>query len=391
MSDSYIRLSTPFITGNEIKYIKECLNSGWVATGDYIEKFEKIIASHVGASYAVACVNGTTGLYLSLQLAGIGIDEEVIVPTLTFISPVNVVRHLMAEPIFMDCDDFMNLDPDKLEDFCSRECQMTARGLKNKKTDKIIRAIIPVHIFGNPCRMGPIMEVADKYNLKVIEDATESLGSFYTEGIYGGKYTGTIGNFGVFSFNGNKIITTGGGGMIVTDDEKMAERAKYLANQAKDDPIRYVHNEIGYNFRLSNIQAAMGVAQMEKLDEFITIKKRNYELYLSLLQNVEGLSLLGIPSGTSPNYWFYSLIVEKEKYGMGRDELLKALEDRKIQSRPLWHLNHLQKPYLDCQSYRIEKALWFNERVLNIPCSSNLTEKEVEFVVSTLKELKKSG
>jgi len=384
-----ISLSAPFFNGNEWKYVKECIDTGWVSSaGKYVEKFEKAVCAFTGAKYAVACMNGTVGLQIALQLAGVGVNNEVIVPTLTFIATVNVVRYLNAEPVFMDCDDFMNIDPEKIAEFCEKECKMDCEGLRNKTSGRIIKAIIPVHIFGNPCDMPRIMEIAKKYNLKVIEDATESMGSYYSEGTYKNKFTGTIGDIGVYSFNGNKIITTGGGGMIITNDKKLAEKARYLITQAKDDPVRYIHNEIGYNFRMTNIQAALGVAQLEQLNDFIERKRRNYEVYKRELRDVEGITLLGIPKGTRPNYWLYSLIVEKEKYGLERDKLMQKLEEEGIQTRPIWYLNHLQKPYLSNQSYKIEKAFFFLQRVLNIPSSSNLSEKEIKRVVRSIKKLK---
>jgi len=303
---------------------------------------------------------------------------------LTFIAPVNAVKYLNAEPVFMDCDDYMNIDPEKIEAFCKYKSEITDKGLRNKKSGRIIKAIIPVHIFGNPCNMVHIIEIAKKYNLKVIEDATESMGSYYTEGVYKNKFTGTIGNLGVYSFNGNKIITTGGGGMIITDNEELARKAKYLTTQAKDDAVNFIHNEIGYNFRLTNIQAAMGVAQLEQLNNFIRIKKKNYELYKEKFKNIKELEIMEIPEGTSPNYWFYSLIINREKNV--RDELIEKLDDRGIQTRPLWYLNHMQKPYINNQSYKIEKALWFWERVLNIPSSSNLTEEDIKKVTETIKD-----
>lgn len=385
----FINLSIPVLQGNEWKYAKDCISTGWIAEGKYIEKFENNICKYVGAKYGIACMNGTAGLQIALHLVGVKTDDEVIVPTLTFIAPVNTVKYLYAEPVFMDCDDYMNMDPEKLEDFCKNECKTTNAGLKNKKSGRIVKAVIPVHIFGNPCDITGIMDVGRKYNLRVIEDATESLGAYYTEGIYENKFTGTIGDFGVYSFNANKIITTGGGGMILTNDEKMAGKARYLINQAKDDPVRYIHNEIGYNFRFTNLQAAMGVAQMEELESFIKIKKRNYELYKEKLKDVDGISLLGVPKGTRPNYWFYSLIIDKEKYGIDREELMQKLEKEGIQARPVWYLNHKQKPYLNNQSYKIERAFWFWERVLNIPCSTNLSENEVKKVCLTIKRLKR--
>jgi len=383
---SFIPLSEPNITGNAWKYVKECLDTGWVSSaGAYVETFEKKLCGFTGAKYAVAVVNGTSGLQVALQLSGVEAGDEVIVPTLTFIAPVNAVRYLGAEPVFMDCDSFMNLDSVKLGEFLKTSCRKSAKGTVNRKTGRLIKAILPVHVFGNPCDMVAIMSIARKYGLKVIEDATESLGSYYTAGKYKGRHTGTIGDFGVYSFNGNKIVTTGSGGMLVTADKKMAEKAKYLTTQAKDDAVRYVHNEVGYNFRMTNIQAALGVSQLEQLPAFIKYKKENYAAYKKALAGVTGLELLGVPADTSPNYWFYSLIINKTTFGLDREALMAALAKAGIQSRPVWHLNHLQKPYKGSQAFKITRAGGFVERVLNIPCSTGLTKAQVACVARAIK------
>lgn len=369
--------------------MKRCLDTGWVSSaGKCIDEFEQNICKYVGARYAVACVNGSAGLQVALELIGVAPGDEVIVPTLTFIAPVNAVRYRGAEPVFMDCDDHMNLDCDKLNEFCQKECKITGVGLKNKKSGRPIKAIVPVHIFGNPCDMEGLMRVAQRYGLKVIEDSAESIGAFYVRGSYKGRFAGTIGDVGVFSFNGNKIITCGGGGALVTDNPAYAKKAKYLTNQAKDDSVRYIHNHIGYNFRLTNIQASLGLAQLENLRAFINRKKANYENYKKLLNNIKGISLMEIPEGTSPNYWFYSLIIDKKRYGLGRDELMRRLAERNIQTRPIWYLNHRQRPYRNNQAYRIEKAVWFWERVLNIPCSTNLKGRQVRAVAEAIRMLR---
>jgi perosamine synthetase len=352
--------------------------------------FEDRLSSYTGARHAVACVNGTAGLQVALRLCGVGPGDEVIVPTVTFIAPVNAARYLGAEPVFMDCDDFLNLDAAKFDDFCRCECRRTKAGLRNRSSGRIIKAVVPVHVFGNPCDMEGIMATARRYGLKVVEDATESLGSFYRGDRWNGRHTGTIGHMGVFSFNGNKIITTGGGGMLVTDDSQLAERALYLTTQAKDDPIRYVHNEVGYNFRLTNIQAAVGVAQLERLPEILRRKKRNYETYRDLFKGVPGTEFLGVPPGTGPNHWFYSLLVDRRRFGRGRDEVMEALSRRGIQARPLWRLNNLQRPYRRCQAYRIEKAPGFEARLLNLPCSPGLSEAQIERVVAAVAALGRS-
>ena len=239
-----------------------------LSVGSYVTRFEEMVAHYVGTKYAVVTVNGTSALHVSLLAIGIQPEDEVIVPTLTFIAPVNVIKYCGAHPVFMDCDeDTLCVDVQKISDFISEECVSRNGHTYNRKTGRRLRAIIPVHIFGHPTDMDDLVDVCFKNNIDIIEDATESLGSEYK-----GKKTGSFGKIGCFSFNGNKIITTGGGGMIVMDDENLAKRARHLTTQAKSDPFAYDHDEIGYNYRLTNIQAAMGVAQMEKVEEFIEIK-----------------------------------------------------------------------------------------------------------------------
>lgn len=388
MSKTRIPLSEPWISGNEWKYVRECLDTNWVSSaGKFVEKFESAIRRKFGVKRAVACMNATSGLFLALKVAGVGPRDEVIVPTLTFISPVNAVRYLGAEPVFMDCDDYMNIDPEKIDEFCRKECKTASNGLVNKRTGRPVKAIVPVHIFGNPCDMDRIMPIARKYRLKVIEDAAESIGASYTKGTHSGRFTGTIGDLGVYSFNGNKIITSGGGGMVVSNNIALAEKARYLANQAKDDPVRYMHEEVGYNFRLTNMQAALGLAQLERLEGLIKAKKRNYALYKRMLEGTAGVEILGTPEGTSPNYWFYSLIVEKKGFGMDRDAVMKHLQVKGIQTRPVWYLNHLQRPYRGNRAYRIEKAPRFWRTVLNLPCNANLKREQIKYVTSAIRGL----
>jgi len=235
--------------------------------------------------------------------------------------------------------------------------------------------------------MEAVMAIARQYRLKVIEDATESLGSYYSSGTYQRKFTGTLGDVGVYSFNGNKIITTGGGGMIVTNNKVLAQKAKYLTNQAKDDPVRYIHRQIGYNFRLTNLQAALGLAQLKKLKNFIHTKKDNYALYCKLLNSIKGLRMLAAPGGTNPNYWFYSLLVDRKEFGIDREKLMLGLAKRKIQARPIWYLNHWQEPYRVNQAYKIENAPQFWKITLNLPCSTGLEERQVVYIASVIRKL----
>ena len=385
-----INLSVPNLSMDILDNLKECLESGWVSTGGrFIPEFETKVKYYMKTKFAAGVQSGTAGLHMSLQVLGVQRDEEVFVPTLTFIAAVNPTTYLGASPIFIDCDDSLCMDPLKLEKFCSEECDFKEGVLVNKKTNKKIRALVIVHVFGNMADMEKIMDIAKKYNLKVLEDATEALGTYYTEGRYKGKYAGTIGDIGVLSFNANKIITTGGGGMVVGDNEELVEKVRFLSSQAKKDTLYFIHDEIGYNYRMLNLQAALGTSQIDQLESFIETKIKNYEIYKEELEKIEGLEILPFVEGIRANHWFYSLKIDKKKYGIGRDELLQKLVDAGIQTRPIWGLIHQQKPYATCQSYEIEKALYYYDRILNLPCSSNLTEKEVYQVIEKIKEFKK--
>jgi perosamine synthetase len=387
--NSFIPLSVPTIKGNEWKYVKECLDTAWVSSaGQYVERFEKDICQFTGSKYAVACVNGTSALHIALKLAGVQPCDEVIVPTITFIAPVNTIRYLGAEPVFMDCDNFFNIDIVKTREFIEQETEYKKGLTVNKATGKTIRAIIPIHMFGNAVDMEGILSICNDRNIVIVEDATESLGTRYTEGSIKNKHTGTIGQLGCYSFNGNKIITTGGGGMIVTNDIEYAKKAKYYTTQAKDDEVRFVHNEVGYNYRLTNIQAALGVAQLERLLDFINIKNENYNFYKEKINKIAGLCLAEVPGYATNNHWMYPLLIDKEKYGMDRETLMKYLSENSIQTRPLWFLNHLQKPYIKCQNYKIEKANELLGKTLNIPCSTNLTKKDILKIVKILMNAK---
>lgn len=384
-----IPLSVPNLKGRELEYVTKAIEEEWVSTGGpYVNDFENSIAAYVKADGAVACQNGTSGLHTALLLCEVTGADEVIVPTLTFIAAVNPVRYIGAEPLFMDCDDSLTMDADKLDEFCRRECSFIGGRLVNNRTKKQIKVVLVVHVFGNMADMEKIMTVAARYNLKVVEDATEAIGTCYTEGKYSGRFAGTIGTVGVYSFNGNKIITTGGGGMIVSGDAGLLRKARHLTTQAKSDELYYTHDEVGYNYRMTNLQAALGLAQLEQLEGFIETKARNYHTYKRKIEEVGGLSLLGFKQGIRPNYWFYSLLIDKAAYGLDRDELLKRLAGLKIQTRPVWGLIHEQKPYLHNQAYRIEKAGIYRDKILNIPCSTNLTEADIDVVVEALKSVK---
>lgn len=385
----FVPLSIPNFNGNEKKYVDDALEQGWVSTGGaYITRLEQQLAEFLKVDRAAACQSGTSGLHLALVECGVQPGDMVIVPALTFIAAVNPVRYQFAEPVFMDCDESLCLDPEKLAEFCEKECKLEAQQLVHKKSGRVVKAVIVVHVFGNLADMEAIMSIAGEYHLKVVEDATEALGSHYTAGKLAGRYAGTIGDFGVYSFNGNKIITTGGGGAVTARCADEVEHLKYLSTQAKDDPQFYIHNEIGYNYRMTNLQAALGVAQMEKLQQFIETKHRNYILYKERFQDASFGTLLPFREGTCSNQWFYSLQLREDRL-QGKDmrDIIGALQERGVQTRAIWGLIHEQKPYRQNIAYKIEKAPCYSATVLNIPSSTQLTEEDICYAAEQITEV----
>lgn len=386
MAGKFIPLSVPNLKGRELEYVTHAVETEWVSTaGPYVNEFENKLAAYVGAPGAVSCQNGTAGLHIALLLCGVKPGDLVLVPTVTFIAAVNPVRYLGAEPVFIDCDDSLCMDPLKLERFCREECRVQDGALYHKASGKRVPALAVVHVFGNMADMETMMRVAGEFHLKVVEDATEALGTKYITGTYAGRFAGTMGTMGVYSFNGNKIITTGGGGMIVSQDTGLLQKAKHLTTQAKADPENFIHDEIGYNYRLTNLQAALGLAQLEQLETFIAVKHRNYELYREKLSAVPGLSILEFREGIRSNYWFYSLYVQAS-YPKKPAELMAYLKKRGIQTRPIWGLIHEQLPYQGSMAYEIERSVDYWKHVVNLPCSTNLTEEDVEQVAAAIRE-----
>ena len=385
----FVPLSIPNFNGNEKKYVDDALEQGWVSTGGaYITRLEQQLAEFLKVDKAAACQSGTSGLHLALVECGVQPGDMVIVPALTFIAAVNPVRYQFAEPVYMDCDESLCLDPEKLAEFCEKECKLEAQQLVHKKSGRVVKAVIVVHVFGNLADMEAIMSIAGEYHLKVVEDATEALGSHYTAGKLAGRYAGTIGDFGVYSFNGNKIITTGGGGAVTARCADEVEHLKYLSTQAKDDPQFYIHNEIGYNYRMTNLQAALGVAQMEELQQFIETKHRNYILYKERFQDASFGTLLPFREGTCSNQWFYSLQLREDRL-QGKDmrDIIGALQERGVQTRAIWGLIHEQKPYRQNIAYKIEKAPCYSATVLNIPSSTQLTEEDICYAAEQITEV----
>ncbi len=380
-----IPLSVPNMCGDELENLRECIDTGWLSTsGKYVEIFEKKMSDFVGSKHAIGCMSGTAALHVSLRLLGVKPQDEVIVPSLTFISPVHAIIYNFASPIFMDCDDYYNLDVSKTMDFIKNETYFENGSTYNKKSKKKITAIIPIHIWGNAVWLEDLIKLCDERNIKVLEDASESVGTFYTEGNYSKKHTGTIGSIGCLSFNANKIMTTGGGGMIITDDDYIAEKAHYLVSQAKDDPLRYIHNEVGYNYRLTNLHAAIGVSQISRLQDFLKRKKDIYKKYVEELNKIDGLEMALLPKYSNNNHWLSILQISK-KYPLTTEELIENLNNKGIQVRPVWHLNHLQKHLKHYESYKIEKASKLVNMSICLPSSSNLNEIDLNFVINSLK------
>ena len=384
----FIPLCIPNFEGNERKYVDDAIDQGWVSTGGaYITKLEEEMAKFLHTDNVAACQSGTSALHLSLVQSGVQPGDVVLVPPLTFIAAVNPVKYQFAQPIFIDCDDSFCMDPVKLREFCEQECDFADGKLTYKANGAQVKALVVVHVFGNMADMESIMDIAHKYGIKVIEDATEALGTCYTSGRYAGKYAGTIGDFGAFSFNGNKIITTGGGGAVTANKSETVDHIRFLSTQAKTDPHYYIHDEIGYNYRMTNIQAALGVAQMEELPEFIRRKQANFDKYAKLFENYELGEIVPFREGISSNKWFYSLKINRERITAEMREIITRLQDNGIQTRAIWGLINEQKPYLNETTYKLEKAPYYAERILNIPSSTPLNDEEIETVVSEIKQL----
>ena len=385
----FIPLSVPNFEGNERKYVDDAIDQGWVSTGGaYITKLEQQLAQFLHTDNVAACQSGTSALHLSLVEAGVKPGDTVLVPPLTFIAAVNPVKYQFAKPVFIDCDDSFCMDPAKLRSFCEEECTWDGSTLSHNGS--AVKAIIVVHVFGNMADMESIMDLAQQYNLKVIEDATEALGSKYTSTRYKDKFAGTIGDFGAYSFNGNKIITTGGGGAVTSRDPSVVDHIRYLSTQAKNDPHYYIHDEVGYNYRMTNLQAALGVAQMEELPEFIRRKQRNYEQYRAEFEGFELAELMPFREGTESNKWFYSLKIDRSRVTASMREIITALQEQGIQTRAIWGLINEQKPYENEETYKLEKAPYYAARILNIPSSTQITPEEITYVADKVKQLLRS-
>jgi perosamine synthetase len=362
----FIPLHEPKFFGNEKAFLIDCVDSTYVSSiGKYVDRFEQLVAEYTGVKYAIATVNGTAALHIALKLARVNQDDEVITQPLSFIATCNAISYCGAKPIFVDVDlDTLGMSPASLSAFLDTNATRIPLGCVNNKTGKKISAVIPMHTFGHPCRIDEIAKICDEFNIPLIEDAAESLGSFYQ-----GKHTGGFGKFAVLSFNGNKTITTGGGGMIITDDEALAKRAKHITTTAKQPhPYEFVHDEIGFNYRLPNINAALGCAQMESLPKLLKSKRDIANAYAEFFSN-SNLKFLKEPAQASSNYWLNTLVLEDKQ---AREIFLKDLNEAGVMSRPVWRLMNELPMFRDCQSADLSNAKWLEERVVNIPSSARI-------------------
>ncbi len=366
-----IPVSEPFLGGNEEKYVVECVRSGWISSlGRFIPEFEEKFAGFCGSKSGIAVMNGTAALQLALAAIGIKEGDEVIIPDLTFVATANAVKYLGATPVLVDAEpDTWNIDPAAIPS------AITPR----------TKAIIPVHLYGHPCNMGPIMETAEKRGLSVIEDAAEAHGAEYR-----GKKVGSIGHVGCFSFYGNKIITTGEGGMCTTNDPKLAERMRFLRDHAMSPEKRYWHPEIGYNFRMTNIQAAIGLAQLEQIDKLIAARVINAALYKTLLKDVRGLTFQPQMGWAKSVFWMHSVLVDEKEFGCSRDELMKRLREKGVDSRPFFYPMHQLPAYEQGHSdAEFPVATRLSRSGINLPSSAKLSESDIKFVCNAIGEIQK--
>jgi perosamine synthetase len=361
--DDFIPLHRPVFEGNERRYLVDCIDSNFVSSvGAKVSEFEQLVAEFTGSKHAIATVNGTAALHIAIELAGVKPGDEVISQALTFIATCNAISYAGAEPLFVDVDlDTMGLSPVALKRFLEENAEKRASGTFNKTSGKRISACVPMHTFGFPCRIAEIAEICADWKIALIEDAAESLGSYV-----GSRHTGTFASMATLSFNGNKVITTGGGGMIITDDPELAKRARYITTTAKvPHPYEFVHDEIGYNYRMPNLNAALGCAQMERLDEFLTVKAQLADQWDAFF-NDRDVDFLKAVNGNNANHWLNAIILDSRS---DRDEFLKMTNDNDVMTRPIWTLMSKLPMFNNCQTDSLENSLWLEDRVVNIPSS----------------------
>jgi len=366
------QLHEPLFFGKEMNYLKNTIKQNLVSsTGEYVNKFEKKIKEYTKAKFAIAVVNGTQAIYISLKACGVKKDEEVLVPALTFVGTVNAISYLGAKPHFVDSQiKNFGINCLKLENYLNKISKLRGTKCINKLTGKVIKAIVPVHVFGHPCDIQNIIEIAKKFNLMVVEDAAEALGSFYKK-----KHLGTFGDTGCISFNGNKIITTGGGGMVITNKKILAKKIKHLTTTAKiKHKWEYIHDEIGYNFRMPNLNAALGLAQLEKIHIFLKAKRALFKKYFNVFNKMKGISLYKESNNANSNYWLQTLILDKNNVNL-KNKILKESHKKLIYTRPVWRLISELDPYKKNQKMNLSGAKEIYNKIINLPSSQSLILK----------------
>ena len=361
--DSFIPLHRPVFEGNERQYLTACIDSNFVSSvGLKVTEFERKVAEFTGCEYAVATVNGTAALHVAIELAGVKPGDEVISQALTFIATCNAISYAGAKPIFIDVDvDTLGLSPSALKRFLEKNAEKKVGGAFNKTSGKRISACVPMHTFGFPCRIAEVAEICADWGIALIEDAAESLGSYV-----GSRHTGTFASMATLSFNGNKVITTGGGGMIITDDAELAKRAKHITTTAKvPHAYEFVHDEVGYNYRMPNLNAALGCAQMERLNEFLTVKAQLSDQWEAFFHDSD-VDFVRAINGNNANHWLNAIILNSRE---DRDKFLKVTNDNNVMTRPIWTLMSKLPMFKDCQADGLENSRWLEDRVVNIPSS----------------------
>ena len=363
-TEGFVPLHIPHFIGNEKKYVLDCIDSTFVSSvGAYVDKFEKMVAEYTGSKAAVVCVNGTNALFMSLLLSGVEREDEVLTQALSFVATCNAISYLSAEPVFIDVDlETMGMSPVALSLWLKSNAEINNGQCYNKNTHRRIKACVPMHTFGHPCRIDEIAEICKEYHIELVEDAAESIGTFYK-----GKHTGTFGQVGAISFNGNKTITTGGGGMMIFQDIALSQYAKNLTTQAKV-PHRweFVHDHIGYNYRMPNINAALGCAQMENLEKYIENKRETAKLYEEFFKDINGIKFFTEPEHSRSNYWLNAVILENKE---NQEEFLEFTNNNGIMTRPIWTLMSKLTMFKHCQNDGLKNTQWLEERVVNIPSS----------------------
>lgn len=364
--EDVVPLHAPCFLGNEKKYLNECIDSTYVSSvGKFVDRFEEMVADYTGATKAVVCVNGTNALHMALLLVGVERDDEVISQALTFVATANAISYIGAHPVFLDVDKgTMGLSPVSLRKWLEESTEIRGAYCYNKKTGRRVRACVPMHTFGHPVKIQEIQSVCAQYHIELVEDAAESIGS-----LYGGTHTGLFGKVGAISFNGNKTITTGGGGMLLFKDEELGKYAKHLTTQAKvPHKWAFYHDHIGYNYRMPNINAALGCAQMENLDRFVENKRETAALYQRFFEGSD-IQFFHEPANCHSNYWLNAVLLPDEK---AKDNFLSYTNEHGIMTRPVWNLMNKLPMFANCETDDLVNTYWLEQRVVNIPSSVRL-------------------